>query len=240
LLAATGLRIGEAVAIKWADIEGGVLTVSRRIYHGGLDTLKSKRAARRLPLSAELIERIRVLGENHEWVFRSLADRPLSPENALKRYVRPVVEELGIKLGGWHDFRHTLSTTLRRNGVHPKVVSDILGHSKVNLAMDVYDRTTVEDFASPLASVSSHLLLDVAESSANSPKATETTEQSRTGRALTNQDVSDMLANGISAEIVAAKIGRSPNSFDTSPDALTALKKLGVADSIILAMVKAS
>ena len=77
--------------------------------------------------------------------------------NALKRHVRPAAEELGISLGGWHDFRHTLSTKLRRSGVHPKVVSDILGHKKVNLAMDVYDRTDVEDFVQPLTVVVNEL-----------------------------------------------------------------------------------
>jgi hypothetical protein len=42
--------------------------------------------------------------------------------------------------------------------VHPKVASDILGHKKVNLAMDVYDRTDVGDFEKPLEAVSSRLL----------------------------------------------------------------------------------
>jgi hypothetical protein len=37
-------------------------------------------------------------------------------------------------------------------------VSDILGHNKVNLAMDVYDRTDVEDFVQPLAVVFNELL----------------------------------------------------------------------------------
>jgi len=63
-----------------------------------------------------------------------------------KRHVRPAAKKIGVSLGGWHDFRHTLSTKLRRSGVHPKVVSDILGHKKVNLAMDIYDRTDVQDF----------------------------------------------------------------------------------------------
>lgn len=53
--------------------------------------------------------------------------------------------------------RHTLSTKLRRSGVHPKVVSDILGHKKVNLAMDVYDRTDVGDFVQPLSLVVNEL-----------------------------------------------------------------------------------
>ncbi len=75
----------------------------------------------------------------------------------LKRYVRPVAESLGIVIGGWHDFRHTLSTTLRRSGVHPKIVSDILGHNRVNLAIDVYDRTEVQDFVAPLSAVTKQL-----------------------------------------------------------------------------------
>jgi integrase len=75
--------------------------------------------------------------------------------------VRPAANSLGIVFGGWHDFRHTLLTTLRRSGVHPKVVSDILGHKKVNLAMDVYDRTDVGDLEQPLEAVSSRLLPNV-------------------------------------------------------------------------------
>jgi integrase len=61
----------------------------------------------------------------------------LNPGNALKRYVRPVVKELGIAIGGWHDFGHTLTTHMR--GVHPKVISGFLGHSGVALAMNTYD-----------------------------------------------------------------------------------------------------
>jgi hypothetical protein len=69
-----------------------------------------------------------------------------------------VAEKLDIPLGGWHDFTHTLTTTMRRNGVHPKVISSILGHLRVNLAMDTYDRTTTEDLRQPLAEVASQLL----------------------------------------------------------------------------------
>lgn len=160
-LAATGLRIGEAIGIKWSDVENNVLSVSRRIYVGDVDAVKSLPSVRKLPLDAKLVERLRTLGEGHEWVFRSGAGTPINPGNGLKRYVRPAANSLGIVFGGWHDFRHTLSTTLRRSGVHPKVVSDILGHKKVNLAMDVYDRTDVGDLEQPLEAVSSRLLPNV-------------------------------------------------------------------------------
>jgi len=79
-LAATGLRIGEAIGIKWSDVENNVLTVSRRIYIGDEDTVKSLPSVRKLPLDAKLIERIRALGEGKEWVFRSEAGTPVTPE----------------------------------------------------------------------------------------------------------------------------------------------------------------
>jgi integrase len=91
-------------------------------------------------------------------VFQSEAGTSINPGNALKRYIRPAAKALGIVLGGFHDFRHTLSTNLRRLKVHPKVVSDILSHKKVNLAMDIYDRTDVTDFTAPLTAVAKELV----------------------------------------------------------------------------------
>jgi integrase len=153
-LARTGLRIGEAVAIKWSDLEGNVLHVQRRLYQGKADSLKTSSSERRLPLSESLVERVNALRSrfpNSEWMFCSeTGTTPVNPGNALKRYIRPAIKGLGISLGGWHDLRHTLTTTLRRDGVHPKVISGILGHSKVNIAMDVYDHATVQDFRQPL------------------------------------------------------------------------------------------
>src|SRR5205823_5274805 len=156
----TCITDGEALAIKWSDFKNNVLHVTRRIYEGDMDTVKSKRSDRKLPIDPILMTRIEKFGKR-EWVFRSKTGGPLNPGNALKRHVRPAAKKLGISLGGWHDFRHTLSTKLRRSGVHPKVVSDILGHNKVNLAMDVYDRTELEDFVQPLSVVSTELLRNV-------------------------------------------------------------------------------
>jgi len=162
-LAATGLRIGEALAIKWSDFTGNVLHVKHRIYGGRIDDVKSKRSDRKLPIDPALKSRMEILGPG-EWVFRSRNGTPINPGNALRRYLRPTAQRMGVSLGGWHDFRHTLSTRLRRSGVHPKVVSDILGHEKVNLAMDVYDRTDVQDFVQPLSLVANELLRTVTQS----------------------------------------------------------------------------
>ena len=55
---------------------------------------------------------------------------------------------------------------------------------------------------------------------------------------ITNQIVIDMVKAGLSTEIIITKIKSSPSKFDTSSNALQELKKAGVADSIVLAIVK--
>src|SRR5262249_30298068 len=149
----SGLRIGEALGLKWSDLQDNVLTIERRVYNGQVDEVKTTRSVRRITLRPDMVERIKKLHSQFarsEWIFQSGAGTPVNPGNALKRYVRPAAKKLGIAFGGWHDFRHSLSTNLRRAGVHPKVVSDILGHSKVHLAMDVYDRTNLADISQAL------------------------------------------------------------------------------------------
>src|SRR5262247_4397519 len=54
---------------------------------------------------------------------------------------------------------------------------------------------------------------------------------------LTNQSVTDMLKAGLSERVIIAKIRTSPTSFDTSTDALTALKKNGVPEKVIEAIM---
>jgi integrase len=159
-LAASGLRVGEAIAIKWSDFEGNMLRVSRRICDGNVDSVKTESSIRKLPVNPALVSRMRTLGES-EWIFCSRKGTPVNPGNVLKRYVRPAAAKLGVHLGGWHDFRHTLTTTMRRSGVHPKVISGILGHARVALAMNVYDHADVGDFQQPLATVAGELLRNV-------------------------------------------------------------------------------
>lgn len=65
-------------------------------------------------------------------------------------------------------------------------------------------------------------------------------QQPQSNTALTNQDVITMAKAGLPAEVVVAKIKSSSTKFDTSPSALTELKKDGVPDSVILVMVEGS
>ena len=149
-LALTGLRIGEAIAIQWADFDGEVLNVQRRIYEGKADTLKTEKSKRPVPIPASLMKRLKKLNRSSEWVFSSENGTPVNPGNALRRYVQPVARGLEIKLSGFHDLRHTLATDLINSGVSAKAVSQQLGHASVGITLNTYSHPTLENIRGPL------------------------------------------------------------------------------------------
>ena len=107
---------------------------------------------------AELIRRLRQLGDGTKWIFQSRAGTPADHNNARRRHLKPAAAAVGVQIGGWHDFRHTLSRILRRAGVHPVVIKDTLHHSRVDLAMNVYDKATPQGTCAGLKVVSQKLL----------------------------------------------------------------------------------
>lgn len=157
-LAVTGLRIGEAIAIKWSDFDGDVLHVQRRMYDGKVDTTKSRDSKRRIPIPPALLERMKTLGTTGEWIFHARGGVPLNPGNSLKRYIRPVAKELNLELGGWHDFRHTVATSMLRAGHGAKVVSELLGHSDISITLRTYDHVESDAFRAPLNEAANQLL----------------------------------------------------------------------------------
>jgi len=163
-LAITGLRISEAVGVKAEDFEGNILLLRHRFYQGdsGGDygELKSKKSVRNLPLPGELADRVKALAPKGGFCFRSEADTPVNQKNALRRYVHPACAELGLRIGGWHDFRHTLTTRALKK--YPtKVVSGMLGHANARTTLDTYGHVLQEDFAEPLAEMAAQLLPNV-------------------------------------------------------------------------------
>jgi excisionase family DNA binding protein len=158
-----GRRIEEAIGLKPSDLDGNnVLHIRRIIYNGRVEELEEEQL---LPLDqpehAELVRRLRSLGGNHEWVFRSRKGTPINPGNARRRKLHPAAKAVGVKIGGWHDFRHTLVRKMRRGGVHPVVVSAVVGHKSVELAPEVYDRATQSEIRDALGLVGKQLLPNV-------------------------------------------------------------------------------
>lgn len=142
----TGLRQGELLGLRWADldVERGRLTVSRSLSQQSLDAqpTKTRGSRRSIDLGPEALAVLLEHRERYgvgEWIFRDSGGSPVRASNLLRRSFRPALERAGITPPiRFHDLRHTAATLMLAAGVHPKVVSERLGHASIAITMDIY------------------------------------------------------------------------------------------------------
>ncbi|HEV2009454.1 MAG TPA: tyrosine-type recombinase/integrase [Candidatus Limnocylindria bacterium] len=75
-------------------------------------------------------------------MFANELGGPLNASNLLRRSFRPLLERAGLPRIRFHDLRHTAATLLLGLGRHPKVVSEMLGHSQISVTLDLYSHVT--------------------------------------------------------------------------------------------------
>lgn len=173
LIAGTGIRRGECLALRWADIDqdAGVLRIRGTLSRiGGKLTVtepKSARSRRVLPLSpvtaallsgqrkAQTAERLRA---GSQWadtghVFTTETGQPVDPRN-LYRVVQIAAARAGLKDVGVHSLRHSAATAMLEAGVNIKAVSDLLGHSSVSITGDIYGHTSDDSARAAVARLS--------------------------------------------------------------------------------------
>mgnify|MGYP004628665289 FL=1 len=149
----SGLRIGEICALVWGDfdLEQGILHVSKtlqRIYtsspesgqksHVCISLPKTKSSIRDIPLTQQLCAAIRSISDrqpNHYMLTNS--DRYMEPRIYRKHYDL-FLQKNGIKKHNFHCLRHTFATRCIANGLNYKVVSELLGHSTINITLNMY------------------------------------------------------------------------------------------------------
>ncbi|MDO8616485.1 MAG: site-specific integrase [Dehalococcoidia bacterium] len=155
---ATGLREGELLALRWSkvDLNGGSVHITRTLqYVAGQGLLfgepKTSRSRRRVSLSRDTaallsehrrrqLERRLALGpgyEDQDLVFAGPAGKPIPPYSVSQRFAT-LVRAASIGPLRFHDLRHTSATLMLSAGVHPKIVSERLGHSGVAITLDTY------------------------------------------------------------------------------------------------------
>lgn len=148
LMLETGLRAGEALALRWRDIH---LTRKRLEVHSTVvrlankkqsfvqDCAKSEASNRTIPLTpyaVRLLERLSQGGKG-EWVFTNTDGERLSYE-ALRWQTGCVCREAGVDYKGEHVFRHTFATNCYYKKIDIKILSRLLGHADVNITYNVY------------------------------------------------------------------------------------------------------
>jgi site-specific recombinase XerD len=76
--------------------------------------------------------------EDHDLVFANEIGKPVEAGNLLRRSFWPLLDKAEIPHIRFHDLRHTAATLLLQQGVHPQVVSELLGHNSIGLTLDIY------------------------------------------------------------------------------------------------------
>jgi integrase len=149
VLAMTGMRRGECLGIRRCDIDldEGRIAVRQCLVAVGsemrLSQPKTARARRVIALDRSTIDVLathgasRDQGDGNGLVFTSGEGSFLHPNRVSKRFAR-LVAVSGLPRIRLHDLRHTHATIALRAGVHPKIVSERLGHATVSLTLDVY------------------------------------------------------------------------------------------------------
>ena len=159
VLLQTGVRIGEALAFRWQDIDLGRATASivrTHRFFGGQGIVagppKTPRSRRLISLSPETV---RVLAEHrriqlehrlglgpayrdNDLVFADDIGGPLY-DSTVRRAFYAIVRRAGLPRDlRIHDLRHTAATLMLANGVHVKVVSERLGHADIAFTLKTY------------------------------------------------------------------------------------------------------
>jgi integrase len=154
IAATTGLRRGEILGLKWKDLdfEHQLLAVKRSLEHTreGLrfkepKTHRSRRPVR-IPEAAlkalkvhKASEKLRLGPDfSSDQVVCLRKDGTLWPPDLLSRRFTDLVRRLDIPPVRFHDLRHAFATMSLRYGVNPKIVSEMLGHSGVQITLDTY------------------------------------------------------------------------------------------------------
>lgn len=156
-LAETGLRISEAVGLRWADVDFDArrIFVVRRIRGSDQDAPKSEYGRRRIPLTRRTTDDLAKLRANTKFVssndpvFASRRGGPLSASNVFSRVFKPAAREAGVGWAGFHTLRHTCASALFRRGASHKQVQVWLGHSDPGFTLRTYVHLLPEDLPDP-------------------------------------------------------------------------------------------
>jgi integrase len=160
---ALGLRQGEALGLRWEDVDfrGGTLRVSHQLQRvSGRLTLvppKTDRSRRTLVMPSMIVDGLREherrqitekLWAGSKWqesdlVFANRSGGPTQARRVIEQFHKALVGA-GIRHVRFHDLRHSCATLLLVQGVAPRVVMEILGHSEIALTMNSYSHVVPE------------------------------------------------------------------------------------------------
>ncbi|ADQ39654.1 integrase family protein [Caldicellulosiruptor acetigenus I77R1B] len=171
LALASGVRLGELLALKWdcVNLKEGTITIKRSLrriktYDKNLPTKtmlafqepKTAAGIRTIPVPPVILEELKEhrkrqleerlqagsLYEDNNLVFATELGTPIEPRNFLRVFYR-IIEKANLDIN-FHALRHTYATRLLEANEHPKVVQELLGHNDISTTLNIYSHVMPE------------------------------------------------------------------------------------------------
>lgn len=158
LALSTGARVGEILGLQWNDVDlkKGIIHIRSAMIRKKDGTLvlaqvKTPKSRRAVEIGPDTISKLKQhnkqqkewqVASDKKWNTSNLVcihsddGRPINP-NALSSRFNKLMTKQGLNLS-FHDLRHTHATMLLKSGVHPKIVSERLGHANIGMTLDIY------------------------------------------------------------------------------------------------------
>lgn len=161
---ALGLRQGEVLGLFWddVDLDAGTLRVQRALQRQrGVGLVftdpKTARSRRIVSLPAPLVDALRAhrsrqlqerlvagtMWKGSDCVFTTECGAPVDPRNDYRLF-KALLRKAELRDARLHDLRHTAASLLLLQGVAPRVVMEVLGHSQISLTMNTYSHVVPE------------------------------------------------------------------------------------------------
>ena len=151
----TGLRIGELLALEWADIDmkKGDLRVSKTCHYGKkqngvfgriTDIPKTQSSIRTIPVPRQLMPHFRKAKKKSRSTYVISNGENLISIRAYQRSFSTLLKKLNIQHRGFHSLRHTFATRALECGMDVKTLSEILGHKNPTVTLNRYAHSLME------------------------------------------------------------------------------------------------
>jgi integrase len=157
LAISTGLRRGEILGLRWKDIQFEEKRASIQknlvVVKGTplLQEPKTKGSKRSISLPTTTVDALRkykkvqaqeklkqgALYQDNDLIVTTRFGTPVNPRHLLRSFYN-LIKKANLPSIRFHDLRHTHATLMLQQGVHPKIVSERLGHSNTRITMDIY------------------------------------------------------------------------------------------------------
>jgi integrase len=158
LLATTGLRISEAIALRWCDLDLDSspprLYVRRAMVDGVVGAPKSRYGARTIPFADHLAEKLSTLrtadADPEDLVFQNSRGGPIKPDALRNRVLAPATRRAGLPRIGLHALRHTYASLLIAEGASMLRLQRRMGHHSAAYTIEVYGHLIDGELGTPL------------------------------------------------------------------------------------------